>query len=205
MTTFRDETWDHEVEITLTKDDANNHIARWIVSRLPEPLSLAGYRCDSITVRPRGEPLTSSVLHQIPTSRLIKSALLSTVEITTPEDARHGFSPVPARWLRRDPKADAEALRLLRKPARAAKKRGRKHYITEDDLPEVAQIYRANVATKGTRQAICDHFHVSPATAARAIERARKAGHLRPAIPGRAGEAPEPEKSRRRPRTNQNK
>ena len=55
------------------------------------------------------------------------------------------------------------------------------------DLAEVASVYRENVASHPTK-AVSVHFQVAHRTAALYVKRARDAGHLGPAIRGKAGE-----------------
>lgn len=67
------------------------------------------------------------------------------------------------------------------------RKRNRNRKITDDLLREVAEVYRANV-DNGPTQAVAERFVKAPSTAALYVKLARNAGHLGPAIKGKAGE-----------------
>lgn len=59
---------------------------------------------------------------------------------------------------------------------------------TDDDLKEVAAVYRANPVLP--RQAVAEHFGISDSKASRWIKAAREDGHLKAAPgPGKSGEA----------------
>lgn len=61
--------------------------------------------------------------------------------------------------------------------------------LTDDDLQNVADLYRAALADgRPPTQTIANEMHASRATAARWVARARERGLLGAAIPGRAGE-----------------
>jgi hypothetical protein len=165
-TTFRDDDWGYEVEITLAKD--THPLTRFVSARLPQPLSLTSFRCDAITIRPRGRPLTASVVHRVRTAALIKSAVLAAIEIGEVDDDGHiDFPVISSSWLGRDPTADAEALSLLLRAAPAKRRRGRRKNISDDQLPEVAKIYRDSTPSGHPTQAVENHFNLlSHATAA---------------------------------------
>jgi hypothetical protein len=70
--------------------------------------------------------------------------------------------------------------------------------LPPERVQEVAEIYRRAVdAGKSPLQAIKDAYHISRATASKYIKRARKAGFLGPARPGRSGEDIEPQRESR--------
>jgi hypothetical protein len=75
--------------------------------------------------------------------------------------------------------------------SQASKRRWIRHPLTEDVLREIAATYRASTGGRPTL-AIQQHFGLtSRRTASYWVNRARAAGHLGPAIWGRAGENPQ--------------
>lgn len=75
-----------------------------------------------------------------------------------------------------------QAIRDVRHARRTARRR-----VTDEMLEKVAQVYRHNVGNKPT-QAVAEHFGKAHRTAALYVRRARDAGLLGPALPGKAGE-----------------
>jgi hypothetical protein len=186
--TFRDDQWGYDVEVSLEEDDSP--LVQFVNRGLPKAVRLGAFRCSAITIRPRGKALTGSLLRSVPTSQLIKSAFLAAIEVGTIDDeGKPQFAIHTPTWLKSDPHADAEAIALLLRPATRPRSRGRRNILSDDQLVEVARVYRDNVHSRNPTQAVAHHFHLSHSTAARAVRRARNAGLLGPAVERRPGEA----------------
>ncbi len=93
------------------------------------------------------------------------------------------YEEVPMR-----PTVDDQEHRVTAKAVARARARPRRK-VTDDLLREVAEVYRTNVDDRPT-QAIRERFGMPRSTAALYVRRARDAGHLGAAQPGKAGERP---------------
>lgn len=83
--------------------------------------------------------------------------------------------------------ARADAITGTVRQVRAARRDARRR-VTDDLLRQVAVVYRGRVTDRPTT-AVAEHFHVAHRTATLYVQRARAAGHLGAAVPGRAGES----------------
>lgn len=130
-----------------------------------------GVRLRSVAGR-RTRAVTSDVWRQVPIGTLVGRARRSEA----------------ARW-RRAPESEAVAAARLRFGGTSIRaQQGRT--LTEEDLAEVAAVYRDAVERgEPPVQAVRKRFHIAPGTARKRVARARDAGMLGPAVPGRAGEA----------------
>lgn len=155
--------------------------------------------------RPGGAPLTSALLRRLPLAQYVR-------EVTTHESFRYthdeaerklwasgrtvlsfeldgrpawGAPRPPGRSLADDAEERRAAVRLMsrRQPRRGIP-------ITDDDLREVAEVYRAHEVTGRPTAAVMEHHNVARATASRWIARARERGYLGAAFRGRGGERP---------------
>ncbi len=81
---------------------------------------------------------------------------------------------------------DEDMKRRAMKQVRGARRTHRRQ-VTDELLENVAQVYRSNVSHHPT-QAVAQHFGKAHRTAALYVRRARDAGFLGRALPGKAGE-----------------
>jgi hypothetical protein len=112
------------------------------------------------------------------------------------EGGLHAASPKAVHWVTwerdglvgtiRPDQLDQAMRRRAAADVRAAR-RTSKRRLSDEMLEEVAQVYRSNVTNKPT-QAVADHFGKAHRTAGLYVSRAREAGLLGRAHPGKAGE-----------------
>jgi Family of unknown function (DUF6214) len=142
-------------------------------------------RCVGLIVRPdEGEALTTDALRRIPLARMAKEAVAEAARSYTPVEP--GGEPIFR--LISTPRDAHEAfyesyVGTAREPRRGSP-------ITDDNLHEVARVYRE--ATKRgdpPTQAVASAMHVARSTAARWVTAARSRGFLGPAMRGKGGEA----------------
>lgn len=149
------------IEVTVTDPSLPFDIDMVVgVSDLSEPIMV----CTDMHLRRRdgGPPITSAALRGIPVREIVQEICERCAEpFTAPPDAEGLLLG-----------AGVSKAATVRPPRRAG------HALLDRDLPEVAEVWRAasDAGRRATTMAVVDHFHVSRATAARAVQRARAAG-----------------------------
>jgi hypothetical protein len=139
-----------------------------------------GYECRQITfTAPKGGREVRSVdLRALHIEDVLETAVTMVGTIITDDRADGVTVSVPIT----NPGEAREAVSAVRAGRRAARQK-----LSEDMLQQVATTYRDNVADQPT-EAVADRFGVAARTARLYVRRARDAGFLGAAVPGRAGE-----------------
>jgi hypothetical protein len=130
-------------------------------------------RCTGLELRqrPGAEPITGEALRNVPVARLMREA----IEAAASAD------------LRPSPKVVTASAASLSATARI---RARGAAVTDDDLRDVAERYRAAVdrGIRSPTQTVANELGAPRSTVARWVHKARDRGFLGPAVRGRAGE-----------------
>lgn len=141
--------------------------------------------CTALRVQAgEGGQVTGDLLRQVPLARLLREAVATAASMFKFQRRLPGggarFELFPGG------DAAADIYERAKAPRRGLP-------LTDDELREVADIYREAVA-RGDRsptRAVGEAKHAARSTAARWVGKARKKGFLGPAMPGRAGEREE--------------
>ena len=151
-------------------------------------------RCDR---QPGGRPITQAVLRTIPVTSYIREVVEHSVFRFTRDrtegrgdEIEIGGAPAWRYDTALSPGVGQEVRREAREIVRARQRQPRRGIaVSDDDLREIAVIYRAALAEqRRPTKAVMEAMHVSLATASRWVARARDLGYLGPARPGAAGE-----------------
>jgi hypothetical protein len=130
-----------------------------------------------------GAGITSAALRKLAIGRLTREAVAAAARPYTPSE--DGAEPV-FRIVSADPR---EAASFYRQYTRDARRPRRGSPLTDDDLRQVADIYRAAMSRGDPPTLmVADQLYAARSTAARWVATARKRGFLGPALRGRAGE-----------------
>jgi hypothetical protein len=142
-------------------------------------------RCLGLQVRGRdGEAITAESLRAIPVARLTRQAVAGAARRYTPLE--EVGEPV-FRLVSTPPEAAAAFYERYVKEGRRPR---RGSPITDDNLREVARIYREAVKRDDPpTKTVGDTMHTARSTAARWVTAARERGFLGPALRGKGGEA----------------
>lgn len=142
--------------------------------RVETTWSFAGPRMEPIAVTvtsidhpPR--PVVGDAIRAIPFGALNREARDSAAAMES--------SPIQRALVAMHPAMEAAFGPLLSPPARPGPQRG--YELSEEDLEEVAAVYRA-AWERGlnVREAVVEHFHISASTAAKRIKKAKDKGML---------------------------
>ena len=141
--------------------------------------------CRTLCVRaPAGETVSGESLRRIPIARLTREATVAASRKYTP--IAEGGDPV----FRFASSPQVEAATFYRRYTKDARRPRRGSPITEENLREVARVYREALKRGDPpTQAVADGMNVARSTAARWVAAARKRGLLGPAMRGKGGEA----------------
>jgi hypothetical protein len=185
---FESNDWPYVVELVVSPSPAGKSSG---IGQKPGDV----FWCDQLHVFQRGVPIASTHLRQIPIRRLTAFSLWAIALRTPIEEAaialRHRFEGTSVFVT--DADLAATDLSILRSPLELDEQRTRvpRRIVSDDELEDVARIYRAGTKTRRPTERVAEHFNVSRATAARAIRRARDRALLGAALPNRSGEQSE--------------
>ena len=130
----------------------------------------------TLTVRMHHEPLTTSVLRDLPVGSWMAADRRRMWNRVAWEQHRTGLT-----------RKDRD--RLRRQRIAVGKATAGRPKVTDELLAEVAEVYRdANSHGSAPTQAVADYFQRPRSTAAKWVQRARAEGFLGPAVERRAGE-----------------
>ncbi len=136
-----------------------------------------GPRCVALTARD-DDGVTGEAMRSLPVARLLKAAFV---------DASFKLDERGVGHLLSTPLKDREA--FYGRVAKDARQPRQGSPITEDDLRQVAELYRAALGRGDPpTQTVANSLQVARSTAARWVARARERNLLGPALRGRAGE-----------------
>lgn len=143
-------------------------------------------QCRRLEVRTEDGSVGGEMLRRIPVARLLRMAVTAAARKLEPK--REGEPDPDEPWVRDMP--STERMEFYRDYAKGARAPRRGSLLTDENLRQVAELYRAAIKRGDPpTQMVAEAMHVARSTAARWVGKARERGFLGPSMRGRAGEA----------------